>query len=66
MKEHRYDVQIHAPKLELKGDYEINGRFLLLPLTGKGKFEMTFRKYTYVYCSVTCCSDNSINIASFL
>jgi hypothetical protein len=45
-KEQRYDLQVLLPKMEITGDYEIDGKFLLLPLRGKGKFKMSLSKYS--------------------
>lgn len=35
------DFSAHFPKLELLGDYTVNGKILLLPITGSGECNIT-------------------------
>lgn len=35
------DLNIHFPRLELIGDYTVNGKILLLPITGEGNCNIT-------------------------
>lgn len=36
-----FDFKVHFPRVELIGDYTVNGKILLLPITGSGKCNIT-------------------------
>nr|ABP51960.1 takeout/JHBP-like protein [Diploptera punctata] len=40
-----FDVEVFLPSLNLVGDYDMDGKFLLLPLKGKGKCNLTLSKF---------------------
>lgn len=42
-------IKARLPHIYVKGNYDVNGRLLLLPLSGVGKFNGNFSKYTIFF-----------------
>ncbi|GLV41783.1 uncharacterized protein CBL_12072 [Carabus blaptoides fortunei] len=45
----RFTFVVHIPRANLIGEYDINGRILILPIQGKGPANITFVDGTYTY-----------------
>lgn len=39
------DIKFTTPRMTFKGNYEINGRLLFLPIQGEGPANVTFGKF---------------------
>lgn len=39
------EMKLTIPHIYMKGEYDVNGRLLLLPLNGSGNFKGNFSKY---------------------
>lgn len=47
MKNKVADIEIFIPTLKIESKYEINGKVLVLPINGNGKFNGEFSTYMY-------------------
>lgn len=43
----RYNFELEFPQLYAEGVYDIDGRILLIPVKGNGRFHGNFSKYSY-------------------
>lgn len=40
-------IKVQLPHVHVKGDYDVHGRLLLLPLNGAGSFKGNFSKFVF-------------------
>ena len=45
-------MESYNPHVDFAGDYEIDGRILLLPIKGKGRSNITMRKLMNIDCNI--------------
>lgn len=51
---YQVDISVDLPSLTFRGDYEVSGRLLVLPLKGKGPVRANASEYAASVCRSLC------------